>query len=294
MSRALSRTPRLALALAPAMAWTGLASMAFAQGVADHPIPPGADVWLEVSAVASAQPSDGDVSTTHFAPGVAGGVRLAEPWTLTVDATYAITSYQVAGRERVAVGRFGNPFLATHLLVVEQDRHSLRFGLGTAAPLVTVPGTLPENAAADFGDRVAFAARGAESPWLWTDNAIPVVLVASAAASVGERMRIGLDLQPAYVASVNRRDSRMALDAAASLGVRVQSFVPEIRLHAYAQSVPIEDGDFVQTSATLGLRYQPGPWWLRGGATLNLDGPFGVDHRATTHLGVTLALGAAL
>ena len=114
-----------------------------------------------------------------------------------------------------------------------------------------------------------------------------------AQSSVGAA-ELGLSLQPAYVASVNRNASRTALDATARLGYRAGAFTPELRLHGYLQSEPIEDGDFAQVSLGFGLRHDWETLWLRGGVSVNLDGPFGLDSRNAAKAGVAFGLGAKL
>jgi len=270
-----------------------LVADARAQGVAE--VLPSRDerARIEVGAVATLLPQTRDVRTSHLAPTLAAGLRLVDRWTLALDATYAVTSYETPGRDGVTVGRFGNPFVSTHLALPFGEALELRLGLGAAAPLVTVPGTLHENASADVADRTAIAARGFEAPWLWADNAIPVAALFDGRASVGE-VELGVSLQPAYVASVNRNASRTAFDATARVGYRAGAFTPELRLHTYVQSEPIEDGDFAQTSMGLGVRHDWESLWLRGGVVVNLDGPFGLDARNTAKAGLSFALGAPL
>lgn len=290
----MSRIAKLVVA-ASLLLWP---SLAHAQGVARGASGPIDRGWVEVGGVTTVEPTSPDVVTAHVAPSLAAGVRIAGPVALTLDATFGVTSYRVAGRERVTVGRWGNPFVAVHLLTSEgaspaSPAWSGRVGLGAAPPLVTVPGTIHENAAADVADRVALAARGFEAPWLWADNAIPVVVLAAGTWRLGERVELAVDVQPAVVASVNRRPGRLAIDAAAALRYRVETLVPELRLHGYAQSEPIEDGDLAQTSATVAITHEGDGWWVRSGATVNLDGPSGLGDRNATGMGLSAAVGAA-
>lgn len=270
-----------------------LAAPAAAQGVAEALPQPEERARLELGAVSTLLPRTPDVRTAHTAPTLAAGLRLAGPWMLALDATYGVTSYELSGRDRVTVGRFGNPFLSAHHALPLGEALRLRLGLGAAAPLVTVPGTLHENAAADIADRTALAARGTDGPWLWADNAIPVVAFVDARSSIGAA-ELGLSLQPGYLASVNRNASRSALDATARLGYRAGAFTPELRLHGYLQSEPIEDGDFAQLSLGIDLQHDWEALWLRGGVRVNLDGPFGLDSRNVARAGLTVALGAKL
>ena len=105
-------------------------------------------------------------------------------------------------------------------------------------------------------------------------------------------MRVSWETQPGYLFSVNRRASRVALDSTLRGALRAGSWVPELALHGYAQSVPLRDGDYAQFSAAAALRYETRRWWTRSELAVNLDGPAGFGETNRTPWGVTLGVGA--
>lgn len=82
-----------------------------AQGVAEV-LPRGDErARVELGVVTTLLPQSRDVRTSHLAPTLGAGLRLVGPWMVALDATYAVTSYEITGRDGVTVGRFGNPFV---------------------------------------------------------------------------------------------------------------------------------------------------------------------------------------
>jgi hypothetical protein len=263
-----------------------------AQSVASLPLGTNDRAALELSSVGSASPHDREVEATHFAPQVSGALRLGPRFVLTLDAALGYTSFRVQGEPRREVLRFANPFVGAHFAALEAERVSLRVGLGVGAPLVTLPGGIPANRDADFGDRSAAAARGMRGYWLWADNVVPVALLARAEANLGGRLWSEAEVQPAYLVSVNRRSSSAALLAGARAGYRLGPLTPGLGLHLLARSVPLAGHDFAQASASAFARYEQGSGWLRFELNANLDGPYGLGARAATTWGATLGGGA--
>lgn len=272
--------------------YAAIAGHAHGQSVGAHDLAPEDAASVELATTASLSPSTEDVSTSHVAETLAASLRLAPRVVLALDATLGFTSFRPRGRERRTSTRLGNPVVSGHFALLDQSEHRLELGVGAAPPLVTAPGGLDENSAAAFADRVALEARGTQSPWLWSNNAVPLVLLTRFESRLDRHFRVGLEVQPAYVLSVNRRASRFGLDGTARFGVPAGAWLPELALHAYAQSVPIRDGDFAQLSTAAALRYARPRWWLRGEVAVNLDGPAGFGETNRTPWGVTLAAGA--
>jgi hypothetical protein len=81
------------------------------------------------------------------------------------------------------------------------------------------------------------------------------------------------------------------LDGTLRFGLQAGSWLPELALHGYAQSVPIRDGDYAQLSVAAALRYAQARWWARGELAVNLDGPAGFGETNRTPWGVTVATG---
>lgn len=282
---------RRALAACVTLAVSLGARGAGAQSVASLPLGAADRAALELSSVGSASPHDREVEATHFAPQVSGALRLATRFALTLDAALGYTSFRVQGEPRREVLRFANPFVGVHVMAFEAERVSLRVGLGTGAPLVTLPGGIMANRDAEFGDRSAAAARGMRGYWLWADNVVPVALLARAEANVGH-LWSEAEAQPAYLVSVNRRASSVALLAGARAGYRLGPLTPGLGLHLLARSVPLAGHDFAQASASAFARYEQGSGWLRFEVNINLDGPYGLGARAATTWGAALGGGA--
>lgn len=271
-----------------------LAGEVRAEGAGRQRLRPEDTASVELATTASLAPSTADVTAAHLAETLAASLRLGPRLTLTLDATLGFTSFRPSGRERRTSTRLGNPLLAVHVTLLDGPRRAVELGLGVAPPLVTAPGGLDANSAAVFADRVALEARGTQGPWLWSNNAVPIVVPASVDVQVAQRFRVRLEAQPAYLISVNRRSSRGALDSTLRGTWRVGSWLPELALHGYAQSVPIRDGDYAQLSVATALRYEQPRWWARGELALNLDGPAGFGEANRTPWGVTLGVGMRL
>lgn len=269
-----------------------MAGAARADGVGRQHLAAGDRASVELATTATLAPSTADVTTTHLAETLSAGLRLGARLTLTLDATLAFTSFRPSGRERRTSTRLGNPLLAVHSTLLEGPQRTLRVGLGVAPPLVLAPGGLDANSAAAFADRVALEARGTQAPWLWANNAVPIVVPASVAVRVARRFEVTWEAQPAYLLSVNRRPSRVALDSTLRGGLSLGSWLPELALHGYAQSVPLRDGDYAQLSAAAALRYEQPRWWARGELAVNLDGPAGFGETNRTPWGLTIGAGA--
>lgn len=246
---------------------------------------------VELATTASLAPSTADVRASHLAETLSAGLRLQPRLVLTLDATLAFTSFRARGRERRTSTRLGNPLLAAHLTLLERPQHRLELGFGTAPPLVTAPGGLDANSAATFSDRVAWEARGTQAPWLWSNNAVPLVVLASLETRLSRRFHARMEAQPAYLLSVNRRPSRIGLDSTVRLGLHAGAWHPELAVHIYAQSVPIRDGDYAQLSVAPALRYEQPGWCAGGELAVNLDGPAGFGEANRTPWGVTLGGG---
>jgi hypothetical protein len=283
---------RRALAISAGVLSAVWAGDARANGVGRHRLAPEDTASAELATTASLAPSTDDVTAAHLAQTLAASLRLAPRLALTLDATLGFTTFRPSGRERRTSTRLGNPLLAAHLMLLDEPRHSVELGLGVAPPLVTAPGGLDANSAAVFADRVALEARGTQAPWLWSNNAVPVVLPASVEVQVAQRFRLRLEAQPAYLISVNRRPSRVALDSTLWGTLSAGSWLPELALHGYVQSVPIRDGDYAQLSVATALRYDRHRWWARGELAVNIDGPAGFGETNRTPWGVTVGVGA--
>jgi hypothetical protein len=282
-------------ALSAALVATALAfaRAAAADGVAACPMRPGDRLCVAIADTFSASPAGDEVSTLHFAPQLAAGVRLARSFTATLDLAAATTSFEVYDEPRRHTRRIGNPILGIHFAPWENERSSLRVGLAFGPPLVTVPGTIPSNVAAEYGDEVSLEARGFSGYWLWARNAIPIALLLRSEAQLASHLSLDAGLEPGLLVSVNSSPSHAALAAHAAVAYRIGPLAPGLRLQALVRSTPLAEGDFAQLALAPFTRLDVGHGFLRAELDLNLDGPYGLAGRAgATVWGATLEAGA--
>lgn len=253
----------------------------------------GERVAVELGASVTASPDTPAVRTFAASPNIGVMAKVAERWSLSFDGALAMTSYRVAGDERRDVLRAGNLLVGLHATIARTERQDLRVGLIAGAPLVTAPGTIPKNAAASFSDRVAFAMRGGQQAWLWADNAVPALAVVRAGWRGVKDLELVADVQGGLLASVNRNASRFALLAGVTAFYTGGPVEPGLALHTYAQSSPISDRDFAQTSGSVLLRWRIGDAQFRAEYTRNIDPPLGFGTHDVTHGGVAVFVGRA-
>lgn len=269
------------------------APRASAESVASCPLRPEDRGCVSLSTTFSASPSGGEVSTLHFAPQLAASVRFARRFAVTADVTAASTSYRVYGEEGRRTVRMGNPILGVHYAPWESARGFFRVGLVLGPPLVTVPGTISTNVAAEYGDRVSAAARGFSGYWLWARNQVPIAAAVRAEASFPAGVVLGAGLEPAVLVSVNSLPSRVALAADASVAYRLGPVTPGVRVQAFVSSMRLAEADFAQVALAPFVRLDLGRGFWRGEVDIDLDGPSGLaGARNATVWGVTLGGGA--
>ena len=249
---------------------------ASAEGVASSTLRPGDRGFVALSSVFTASPSGDEVATVHVAPQLSAALRFARSWSATLDISAAFTSYHVHGDERRDVLRMGNPLLAAHYAVKEDERGVLRVGLGVGPPLVTVPGTIPTNVAAAYSDTVAAAARGFQGYWLWARNAVPLFLAVAGTLDLRSGVVLAGELQPGALISVNSAPSRAALLGNASIAYRLGRFLPGLRAQLFFSSIPLAEHDFTQLSLAPFVRLDLDRSFFRVELDLNLDGPHGL------------------
>jgi hypothetical protein len=267
---------RRAAGLLAAALLGAVARPASAQGVASCPLRPADRGCVEISSVFSASPAGDEVSALHFSPQLAAGVRFARRFSATLDVTAASTSVAVYGEDRRRTNRIGNPILGLHYAPLETATAFVRAGVVFGPPLVTVPGTIPTNVVAQYGDGVSVAARGFAGSWLWARNAVPVALVLRAEARFRSGIVVGAGIEPGVLVSVNSAPSRVALFADASVAYRIGPFSPGLRAQVFASSYHLAAGDFAQVSLAPFARLDLGRAFLRAEVDVNLDGPQGL------------------
>ncbi|WP_437970436.1 hypothetical protein WMF04_14595 [Sorangium sp. So ce260] len=273
--------------LAPASSW--------AQGTGDLPERLEDRGHVAMYGIFTASPQDRELATIHVAPHMSAGIRLNGWLSATTDVTSAWTTFQVAGEARRSSFRFGNPFFAVQAALIEECQRSFRAGIGAAPPLTTFPGTIPENTEVEYNYAVATAARGFADYWLWAPNAIPVALLLRGRVELSAPVIVGVELDPAVLVSVNSNPSRLAIVAAAHVGVRMGPLTPGLRVQMFAQSAPLAGRDFSQWTAILYANAEFGAVFVRSQVAVNLDAPSGLaGQRGATAWGASLGGGIRL
>lgn len=279
------------IAVAIAVTSTLGAARARAGGVADVPLRPEDRAGVSLSTTATASPQSTAVKTLAFIPALSGAFRTSERWTLTADLAMSMTSYRFANQERSGITRLANPMVGIQLGMLESDRLRLRLGATAGAPLVTVPGGITANAAAEHADRAATAATGQRIYWLWARNAVPLVAFARLQYVV-EELVVRIDLEPGLLVSVNRDPSSVALLGAFEAAMRLGSLSPGLRLTSLFTSRPRDTNDFSQSTAAAFLRWDEARFFGGAEVVTGIDGPQGLARTDQTSWGATLSGGA--
>lgn len=159
----------LAAAATAALLLSFAPTSVLAAGVADAPIDEHDRAAVSLAFTGTTAPPN----TAALIPTVAAALRTA-PLLLTLDAATSFTSYRFPQQARGSVQRFANPVLGAQLSLFNRPELVLRTGLVAGAPLLTVPGGITNNVAAEHADRVAAAATGQRSYWMWARNVVPL------------------------------------------------------------------------------------------------------------------------
>jgi len=267
------------------------ASPARGAGIADVPLRAEDRAGATFSTAATASPQTRAVETLALIPGIAAAYRVGERWTLSVDVALSMTSYRFANQPRGGVTRISNPMLGVQVTALETERLRLRLGGAAGAPLVTVPGGITANAAAEHADRAATAATGQRLYWLWARNAVPLVAFARLDYSI-EELTVRVDLEPGALVSVNRDASSVALLGAFEAAMRIGSVSPGVRLTSLFTSRPRDTNDFSQSTVAAFLRWSGDHAFGGAEAVTGIDEPQGLTRRDQTSWGVSLNAGA--
>ena len=268
------------------------ASPARAATMGDVPLRDGDRVGASLSEAFTASPQAKAVKMLASVTTLSAAYRPRPRWTLTLDAGLSLTSYRLENQSPGSVARAGNPLLGVQLSLPISERLSMRVGIFAGAPLVTVPGGLTSNAAAELADRTATAATGQTLYWMWARNVAPLVALGRLAYRPAERVVLGVDVQPAFLVSVNRDASYVALLATFEARVELGVFAPGIRLASLVTSRPRDTNDFAQAAASAFLRIDGGRAFGAVEFVSGLDGPQGPGRPDQTWWGATLTGGA--
>lgn len=282
---------RASLTLALAANSSSLAGQSRADPVATPRLRADDRAFVELSASGSLAPSTSEVGSAHVSPQLSAGVRVLPRLALGVDVAASFTGFRATGDSHRSASRVGNPLVSALYTVHSSESRALTVGFALAPPLVLTRSGLPEAPTARFGDRVAHQARGMEVGWLWADNAVPVVVPISGRTMLGRTVELGADVQPGALVSVNRNSSRLAVLVAGQAGAVVGPIRVGLRAVLYAESIPLEGHDFVQTSLSPFVRLDFDRAWFRMAYSQNLDAPFGPTEANVTWWGVNVGTG---
>jgi hypothetical protein len=266
------------------------ASRARAAGIGDVPLRAEDRIGVSFSTTMTASPQTKAVKTLALIPSLAGAYRPSERWTITGDVALTMTSYRFADQERGGITRISNPVAGVHFSAFASDRLRLRIGVAAGAPLVTAPGGLVTNAAAEHADRAATAATGQSMYWLWARNAVPIIALARLEYFI-EEVVVRLDLEPGLLVSVNRDPSSAALLGAFEAAMRLGAFSPGLRLTSLFTSRQRDTGDFSQSTVTGFLRWEGDHVFAGAEAVTGIDEPQGLARADQTSWGVVVNVG---
>lgn len=257
-----------------------------AAGVADAPLAPDDRAAASLAFTGTASPKD----TEALIPTVAGALRTG-PFVLTLDAATSFTSYRFPQQERGSIQRFANPVVGAQLFLLSRRELMLRTGLVAGAPLLTVPGGITNNVAAEHADRVAVAATGQRMYWMWARNAVPLAAFGRVGTRLFDPLEFRVDLEPGALVSVNRNPSYLALIVAVEGAVHIQSLTTGLRWTLLLTSRPLDLHDFAQNTAAVFARYDRARLFGWAELVTGLDGPQGFGARSATSWGATLGAG---
>ncbi len=182
--------------------------------------------------------------------------------------------------------------------MVDTRDPTFRLTLGglAGAPLVTVPsGGITNSAAAEQADRVALAAAGPRGTFAWARNAIPLAARARAVVGTGS-FELRLDVEPGLLVSVNRDPSTAVIVLVPEVALVSHGYEARLGLATAISTRALDStggGDFAQSAAFVGGRYDAGAICVAGEARLLLDGPQGIAERGGTPWGITFGIGVA-
>ena len=213
-----------------------------------------------------------------------------------MGAAFAVSyaSFSSAADPTRSAVRTSNPVLWASLRPYAGERASVHVGALLGAPLVLTPSGVPENVTARFADRMARAARGYDTPWLFADAAVPVALTFSIAARPSSHVEVGATLQSGALVSVSRKASRFAFVGSPYLAVVFGQGRVGVRGTAGGESVPIEGHDFVQVSLSPFVGWEAERFYLAASATVGIAGPYRIGSETSTAWGSALSVGLKL
>jgi hypothetical protein len=257
-----------------------------AAGVADTPIAEHDRAAVSLAFTGTTAPPN----TAALIPTVAAALRTG-PLLLTLDAATSFTSYRFPQQERGSVQRFANPVLGAQLSLFNRPELVLRSGLIAGAPLLTVPGGITNNVAAEHADRVAAAATGQRSYWMWARNVVPLAAFVRATTRFVDPLEFRVDAEPGVLLSVNRNPSYLALIVSAHVALRFEPVSAGVRWTTLVTSRPLDMHDFAQNTLAAFAQYDHGRFFGWADVVVGIDGPEGLAAESTPAWGGTLGGG---
>lgn len=222
--------------------------------------------------------------------------RIGLTRSVEIGAAFAVSysSFSSATEPTRSAVRPSNPVVWGSFRPYGTDLGSVHLGALIGAPLVLTPSGVPENVTARFGDRMARASRGYDTPWQFADAAIPVAFTFSGTARPLSHLEVGATVQPGALVSVSRRASRFALVGSTYLALLFGPARIGVRGTVGAESVPIEGHDFAQVSLSPFVGWEGERFYVSASTTLGVAGPYRIGSETSTAWGSAVSLGLKL
>lgn len=171
-----------------------------------------------------------------------------------------------------------NLALSGGIRVIDTHTFDLDLGLHLAAPLALFWGdSIQAKRTSEYNHLAASTARGQRDAWLWQMNTIPVGVTLDLDLRLNDHLDLILSAEPTALISLNSRPTRLALSS--SLELRASWHPVELHLGwtHFVDTLALENLDHDQHAASLGLGLRLGEHELALTASLNLDGPWGIE-----------------
>ncbi|MBK8213150.1 MAG: hypothetical protein IPK71_05310 [Myxococcales bacterium] len=286
MKRAHAVYAAVLVAVAPAVAR--------AEPIATPRLEGGRRAEVEATVVTSVWSAASSVRAFHESTQLVGRLRVLDPVELGVAFAVSHTRFSSDTEPPRSATRPSNPVLWALVRLHANDRVRVHTGAFLGAPLVLAASGLPESPTARFGDRMARAARGYDTPWLFADSAIPMGLTLSATVKPLPYVVVGGVVQPGVLLSVNRNASRLAVVASTHVALLTGSVRVGARATLGAESVPIEGHDFAQLAIAPFVGLERERLSLSLSTNVGVAGPYRVGNDVATAWGAALSLALGL
>jgi hypothetical protein len=206
--------------------------------------------------------------------------RFANGLSAFLRGEFVSTTLDVAGTDPRAGTFPGNAFVGVSFVRELDDRLAFGGSFRAGAPLALYPGGIDDNRLAELSYTMAASALGFGDPFVWQTNAVPIVLAVDASHRPLDWLTLSVELEPAYLVSVNQRPSRAAFAAHFDAAAAVGAVLGHVGFNYFVSQLALENRHHDQ----LALRFGAGAT-LHGqrvllDAVIGLDAPYGASQTA--------------